>query len=491
MSRQEQIEYMAALHEKLIREARNGLLPFTCATMPSFCPAEFHKYYYSVLTLFAERIIKKAMVFMPPQHGKSEGSTRRCPAYILGKNPDTKIAIVSYSSPKARKFNREIQRIIDSPEYAEIFPETRLNASNITTVSGAWLRNADECEIVGHRGGFKTVGVGGPLTGEPVDVLIMDDIYKDAKTAWSAVVRAAIEDWYDTVAETRLHNDSQQLIVFTRWHELDLAGRLLEQQGIFNPLTNPNGWVVITYPEIKEGVPTEYDPRQDGEALWPERHNLEKLEAVRSRNPHVFESLYQQNPKPLEGLMYENGFKEYEEIPATKKRIVKNYTDTADTGEDFLCSIAYVETEIGNFVLDVLYTPKPMEYTEPNTAAMLTKHGVEIAVIESNNGGRGFARNVESQTRIMGNGKTRFKWFHQGDNKEVRIFSHSAEVQNLTYFPKGWARMWPAFYQSLTTYMKTGKNAHDDAPDALTGTIEQRGKGSGVRKAVFETGTQR
>ena len=291
MTRQEKIEYIAALRERLIREARTDLLPFTRATMPTFDPAEFHVRYYHVLTLFAEGKIKKLMVFMPPQHGKSEGSTRRLPAYILGRNPDNKIAVVSYSAPKARKFNREIQRIIDTPEYAEIFPETRLNSSNITTVAGAWLRNADECEIVGHRGGFKTVGVGGPLTGEPVDTLIMDDIYKDAKTAWSAVVREAIEDWYDTVAETRLHNNSQQLIVFTRWHEKDLAGRLLEQQGIYDPVNNPNGWVVVTYQAIKKGAPTEYDPREEGTALWPERHNLEKLEAIRTRNPHVFLSL--------------------------------------------------------------------------------------------------------------------------------------------------------------------------------------------------------
>ena len=155
---------------------------------------------------------------MPPQHGKSEGSTRRLPSYVLGRKPDTKIAVVSYNAPKARKFNREIQRVIDSPEYHEIFPDTCLNSSNVTTVAGAWLRNADEFEIVGRRGSVKTVGVGGPLTGEPVDMLIMDDIYKDAKSAWSPVVREAIEDWYDTVAETRLYNDSQQLIVFTRWH---------------------------------------------------------------------------------------------------------------------------------------------------------------------------------------------------------------------------------------------------------------------------------
>ena len=260
MSRDERVKYMLALKERLVRESRTDLLRFTLSTMPTFDPADFHRRYYGVLTKFAHKEIKKLMVFMPPQHGKSEGSTRRLPSFILGERPDTRIAIVSYNAPKARKFNREIQRIIDTPEYQEIFPETHLNSSNVTTVAGSWLRNADECEIVGHLGGFKTVGVGGALTGEPVDVLIMDDIYKDAKTAWSSTVREGVSDWYDTVAETRLHNNSQQLIVFTRWHEDDLAGTLLRQQGEYHPTDNPNGWVVVIYQAIKQGAPTDYDP---------------------------------------------------------------------------------------------------------------------------------------------------------------------------------------------------------------------------------------
>jgi len=474
-TREMKTDYFATMEQKLLRQARNTLLAFTVATMPTFAPVDFHKRYYGVLNEFADGHIKKLMVFMPPQHGKSEGSTRRLPAYVLGKNPDKKLAIVSYNAPKARKFNREIQRVIDTPEYGEIFPDTKLNSSNVTTIAGSWLRNADECEIVGRRGGFKTVGVGGPLTGEPVDMLIMDDIYKDAKSAWSKVVRESIDDWYDTVADTRLHNDSQQLIVFTRWHEDDLAGRLLRQQGVYSE-ENPDGWIVVIYPAIKIGKPTEYDPREEGEPLWPERHSLAKLKLARSRNPHVFDSLYQQDPKPAEGLMYEQGFREYDVIPYNRSMIRKNYTDTADTGEDYLCSINYVETETANFVTDVLYTQKPMEYTEPKTAEMVTRDEIRQVVIESNNGGRGFARNVESQCRIMGNNSTRFRWFHQSDNKAVRIFSKSAEVQNLTYFPRGWEKRWPDFHKAVTSYMKVGGNDHDDAPDVLTGMVEQRGK---------------
>lgn len=442
--------------------------------MPTFEPAEFHRRYYQVLTRFAQGEIKKLMVFMPPQHGKSEGSTRRLPAFILGQDPNKRVAVVSYSAPKARKFNREIQRIIDTPEYHEIFPETTLNASNVTTVAGSWLRNADECEIVGHLGGFKTVGVGGALTGEPVDVLIMDDIYKDAKTAWSPIVRESVSDWYDTVAETRLHNKSQQLIVFTRWHEDDLAGTLLRQQGEYHPTDNPNGWVVIVYQAIKQGKPTEYDPREEGEALWEERHSREKLESIRQRNSHVFDSLYQQDPKPSEGLMYEAGFREYAIKPATQYTLRKAYVDTADTGADYLCAIIYDETETANYIVDVLYTQRPMEYTETALAEMLSRHQVGECIVESNNGGRGFQRAVERECRLMGNQRTKFKWFNQTENKAVRINIHSAAVQNLSYMPQGWTKLFPDFAKAITGYLKIGSNAHDDAADALTGTIEKR-----------------
>ena len=456
MQRGDKIRYCKVLKERLIRSSRSDLLRFTLATMPTFRPADFHRRYYKVLTDFAHEKIRKLMVFMPPQHGKSEGSTRRLPAFLLGNDPEKRLAIVSYNAPKARKFNREIQRIIDSPEYHEIFP------------------NADECEIVGHRGSFKTVGVGGALTGEPVDILIMDDIYKDAKTAWSPIVRESVSDWYDTVAETRLHNDSQQLIVFTRWHEDDLAGTLLRQQGVYDPKDNPDGWVVVVYQAIKEGAPTEYDPRKEGEALWEERHSLKQLQTIRTRNPQVFESLYQQDPQPRAGLMYEVGFVEYDIRPATKYLMRKCYVDTADTGADYLCAIIYDETDVGNYIVDVLYTTRPVEYTEPALARMLTKHGVALCIVEANNGGRLFKNNVQTQCRLLKNAKTRFTAFHQTENKDTRIYEHSAMVQNLTYMPRGWKNMFPEFAKAICGYLKAGKNEHDDAPDALTGTIEKR-----------------
>ena len=452
-----------------------NLLSFTRHTLPSFAPAPFHIAYYEVLTRFAMGEIKKLMITMPPQHGKSEGATRRLPAFVLGQDPDKRIAIVSYNAIKARKFNRELQRIMDDDRYYELFPQTLLAGQASYQEQGRrsrnYARNSDECEIIGYQGSFKTIGVGGSLTGEPVDMLIMDDLYKDASSAWSPVIRQNVADWYDTVASTRLHNDSQQLLVFTRWHMEDLAGRLLEQEGVYDPIENPQGWLLVSFPAIQNRPPSEQDPRAEGEPLWPERHSLEKLLEIKGRSPTVFESLYQQNPQPSQGLMYEE-FTCYTDLPSRSYSVA--YIDAADSGADYLCALFYKEAEDGNYITDVLYTKDPMEVTETTLTYMLQQHQVERCHIESNNGGNLFVSNLQQRSWDTGNRLTRFNPFHQNQNKTARIFAASASVQKLIKMPLDWKKRFPKFARDLTGYLRVGTNAHDDAPDALTGSIECR-----------------
>ncbi|WP_404982421.1 phage terminase large subunit [Capnocytophaga granulosa] len=452
-----------------------NLLSFTRHTLPAFAPAPFHIAYYEVLTRFAMGEIKKLMITMPPQHGKSEGATRRLPAFVLGQDPDKRIAIVSYNAIKARKFNRELQRIMDDDRYYELFPQTLLagqaSYQEQRRRSRNYARNSDECEIVGYQGSFKTIGVGGSLTGEPVDMLIMDDLYKDASSAWSPVIRQNVADWYDTVASTRLHNDSQQLLVFTRWHMEDLAGRLLEQEGVYDPIENPQGWLLVSFPAIQNRPPSEQDPRVEGEPLWPERHSLEKLLEIKGRSPTVFESLYQQNPQPSQGLMYEE-FTCYTDLPSRSYSVA--YIDAADSGADYLCALFYKEAEDGNYITDVLYTKDPMEVTETTLTYMLQQHQVERCHIESNNGGNLFVSNLQQRSWDTGNRLTRFNPFHQNQNKTARIFAASASVQKLIKMPLDWKKRFPKFARDLTGYLRVSTNAHDDAPDALTGSIECR-----------------
>ena len=229
------------------------------------------------------------MIFMPPQHGKSEVVSRKFPAWALGRNPKLKIVGSSYSADLAQQFSRAIQRTIDTVEYRQVFPETYLNSQNISTDSRrGYLRNVDIFETVGYGGFYKAVGVGGSLTGTPADIGIIDDPIKDALQAASATYRERIWEWYTDVFLTRLHNDSKIILIQTRWHFDDLAGRLLERE--------PEKWTVVNIPAIREDDGDIEDPREVGAALWPEKHSLERLRDIEKRSPRTFAALYQQRP---------------------------------------------------------------------------------------------------------------------------------------------------------------------------------------------------
>lgn len=470
-----------------IEDSRDNLLKFTKTTFKKFAPKEFHNKFYDILNRFAHKEIKNLITSMPPQHGKSEAATRRLFAFIAGLRPDEKMALVCYSASKAEKFGREIMGIIREKEYKDIFPNVLYPERGYT---GVRANTNKDRESINSIGSMKFVGVEGPLTGDPIDILGMDDLYKDWRDANSPLVQENVWDWYIAVADSRLHNDSQQLITFTRWSNNDLIAKLIslglvvvydgsEKLDDVIAGLRDDQFLMINFPALKVGEPTELDPRQPGEALWEEKHSKKKLESTRLKDPDKFECLHQGNPVNKKGLMYRK-FKTYSELPAIK--IMNNYTDTADTGTDYLCSINYAiplsSVDNHKYVTDVLFTNEPMEKTEPLTAALLKKGNVNVANVESNNGGRGFARNVSTLSKEKGNNRTVIKWFHQSNNKEARIFSESASVNNDIVFPDDWHIRWPEFYQHITTYKKVFKeNKFDDGPDVLTGIIEMENRG--------------
>ena len=431
---------------------------------------EFHKTYYRILDLWAKGIIKNLIITVPSQTGKSQGSTRMLPCYCLGKNPNDKIAVVSYAEDFASGFNLANQRYIDGAPYRLIFPETRLIGEGIT---GKYKRTSSEFEIVNHKGGLKTIGRKGRLTGDPVDKGIIDDVFKNAIEANSPVTRNEIIDFYKNVFIKRLHNDSQQLITFTRWHEDDLIGYLLENQDYIIPETWKDlenvgdKWVYVNFPAIKEDKPTEIDPREPGQVLWPEKHSREKYEKNRLLDEYTFQCMDQGNPTSKEGYLYD--MKTYQILPIATRR-KGNYTDTADMGDDYLCSICY-DVGLDNliYVTDVLYTQKPMEETEPLTAKMLEKNETKEPLIESNNGGRGFARAVQKLVPTI-----KIRWFHQGKNKESRILTNASTVCQNILMPEDWKTRWPVFYQHVKGYKRVfNANKYDDAADTLTGIAER------------------
>ena len=468
--------------EKLKRDnCAPSFIEFAERVYPFLEFTSFHKTYYGVLEAYAEGRIKKLIVSVPPQHGKSVGATTLLPAYMLGLDPDMRIAIASYSGTLASKFNRRVQRILDSKEYAEMFPDTTIKQG---TKPLGYIRTSDEVEIVGYKGELISVGREGSLTGNRVDCFILDDLYKDAMEAQSPVVRENCWEWYTSVVRTRMHNASRELIVFTRWHEEDLIGTLLRNEPCRElcsmadiDAAGADEWLVLNFEALKNSSPTELDPRSEGEALWPEQQSVELLQSKRRLDPVRFEAMYQGHPSSKEGLLYGDNFREYEFLP---RDIVTSacYTDTADAGDDYLCSVAYsVDTDGVIYITDVVYSRESMEHTERLVAAMLTEARTRKVYVESNNGGRGFARSLQ---RLLP--KVKVEWFHQSGNKEARILSNSATVLHTLRMPKDWHHMWPDFYTHLTTFKREFKaNSHDDAADTLTGIVEREVSG-GERK---------
>ena len=442
----------------------------------------FHRTYYRVLEAFAAGRVRRLIVTMPPQHGKSVGATTLLPAYVLGLDPDLRVAIASYSGSLASKFNRRVQRILESREYAAFFPDTSIKQG---ARPPGYIRTADEVEIIGRRGGLLSVGREGSLTGNRVDCFVLDDLYKDALEANSPLVRANCWEWYTSVVRTRMHNTSRELIVFTRWHEEDLIGTLAAREPVEELRTwsqldalPADRWLHLNFEALKTAPPTEIDPRQPGEALWEQQHGAALLEAKRRLDPLQFEAMYQGRPSAREGLLYGLNFAEYDDLPHEIVRRA-NYTDTADTGDDYLCSVCYaVDADGVIYVTDAVYSREPMETTEPLVGEMLVRSDTRQAAVESNNGGRGFARAVQALAPGV-----RVEWFHQSANKEARILSNSATALHLVRWPRGWNLRWPELYAHLTTYRRKFRaNRWHDAADVVTGIVEREAAGRGQKR---------
>lgn len=445
-----------------------------------FIIAPHHRRIFEALQDVVDGKCTRLIINIAPRYSKTEIVVKSFISWAFAINPKSRFIHLSYSDMLVTDNSRTIQEIMSEPLYTRYFPESALLSNRIsgtkweTSSGGGLYAVSTQGQVTGFGAGEVDQEIADEVTrmgreNEPVfsGAIVIDDPIKPEE-ALSDNVRERINQRFENTIRNRVNSrNTPIIIIMQRLHEHDLCGYLQESE--------PDEWRVLSLPCIY------IDEQGEEQPLWPHKHTLEELRKIESVNSFVFETQYMQNPKPIEGLMYSSGFREYERIPISGKMIRKNYTDTADTGADYLCSICYTETETACYVEDVLYTKKPMEYTEPATAEMMTKQKTQLSAIEGNNGGRGFARAVEAQMRLMGNKKTRVTTFTQSANKAVRIFSKSAEVQNMIYFPVGWTRRWPEFATAVLGYRKEGNrkhNAHDDAPDTLTGMVEKFGQGN-------------
>ena len=307
----------------------------------------------------------------------------------------------------------------------------------------------------------------------------------------SPVIRQGAWDWYTSVVRTRLHNRSQELIVFTRWHEEDIIGRLEESEKIVDVRTwkdlegiDEDVWVRLNFQAIKTGEPYELDPRKAGTALWPQMHSLESLVSQRKLDPVKFECLHQGNPSSGEAHLYHD-FKTYVDKDEWGQLIRKGCcVDVADEGTDDTVSICYEIRKSGQnlyneqkrrfepllfaLVTDIIMTDENMDVTQVIVPAQINREGVQRVWIEANNGGSGFEKTVRKKVRC----ETRP--FTQHGNKESRIITNAANVNNQIIMPVGWEDRYPRAYNHIMRFLRDfSANEHDDMEDCLTLVYEK------------------
>lgn len=391
---------------------------------------------------------KVCVINMPPRHGKSR-TAGKFVEWVLGTNPNEKIMTGSYNEDLSSSFAKSVRDTIASEKtegvivYNDIFPNTKIKDGEATQKKWA---------LAGSKvSNYLATSPTGTATGFGCTIMIIDDLIKNAKEAYNENTLKNHIDWFNNTMLSRTENGFKLIIIMTRWSSNDLAGYILE---------NYSNVRHINYKAVQK----------DGSMLCEDVLSKEDYEfKTKNMNKDIVYANYQQEPIDVKNRLYTT-FKTYEKLPPA--HYVMNYTDTADEGDDYLCSIDYQMYNNEYYILDVIFTQEPMEVTEPAVAKMLTKDNVGNANIESNNGGRGFARNVQKELKQLKNTHTKVNWFHQGENKIARILSNSTGVMNNIYFPINWEDRWPEFAKHLKHYVRTGKNEHDDAEDCLTGVYE-------------------
>ncbi len=428
-----------------------------------FVVSEHHKIMCDALDRVISGDLTRLIINIAPRYGKTELAVKNFIAHSLGINPKARFIHLSYADDLALDNSEEIKDIVVSEDFQDLYG---IKIKKDSKAKKKWYTD--------QGGGVYATSAGGQVTGfgagkvdeedeEGLDfidngfggAIVIDDPIKP-EDADSPIVRDRVNARFDSTIRNRVNSRKTPIIIIMqRLHENDLCGHLIKNE--------PNVWEVINMPCIKE----------DGSPLWEFKHTLEELQELKRIDETVFDRQYMQNPINQRNLLYKT-FGVYETLPQLNVR--KAYVDTADKGEDYTCAIAYGVPQDKEddflYVLDILYSPDSMETTEPLTIDFLINNSINNVDIESNNGGRGFARVIRK-----GVGNMTINDFHQSANKEARIMSNSATVNRRLLFPLNWKYRYPEVYEHVRSYKINFKsNKTDDIQDVMTGVIEKSSK---------------
>jgi predicted phage terminase large subunit-like protein len=399
--------------------------------------------------------IKRLMVWMPPRHGKSLLCSQYFPAWYVGAFRKRYI-LASYEATFAATWGRLARDVLT--EYGPLVFDPPARVSQSSSAADHWeLEGA-----AGQYGVMQTAGVGGALTGKGAAILSIDDPVKNAEEAASPVMREKAWQWWTSTAYTRLEPDGGVLIIQTRWHELDLSGRILEENG------GTRGWEVLSLPAIAEQDEriemSEGDvyTRGEGEPLWPGRFGHGELARIREDvGTRVWASLYQQRPAPASGSVWHlEWWRRYPELPALET-VTLSVDSAFETGvaNDYSVIAAWGANATGHYLLDVWRKRVAYPQLKAGIIDMAAKHRPNAVLIEKKASGHSAIQELSADTTLPIIG------IEPKGSKVSRAeaASPTAEAGNC-YIPvqAEWLKDW------LDEHTGFPHAAHDDCPDTTS-----------------------
>lgn len=500
MTREQKIKLIMLKREKKIRKARKDFWEFCKLMSPVLPPSANPKYpnreklyqdenrdYLKELAralqdiyernLFKEdgEAYKHIMISMPPRHGKSY-TVQLFELWVFGQDPSSRVATVSYSSDFAEDFSEflrdKIQEKRESNDltsfvYSDIFPEVRLKQS--AKAKKKWA-------LEGYHSSYKGVGFDAGITGKGYTLMVFDDPHKDSEEAYNDDLLDKKYKKYTGTFKNRLEGDGMRIIIQTRWSDNDIIGRISKaEEGKHY------------YKIVQKACNNEDKAIRGLEAPQMLCDYILTFEEYKERktddDPIIFMANNQQELIDKKGALYQN-LKHWKELPKDQHgnllfEDIVAYIDTADKGEDYLAGVVAGKYQGFLYVLDLIYTQEPMEITESIVAEALVRNKVNQCVIEANNGGSIFARNIRKMLwDKYRSRKPSIQDIPQTKNKETRILSNAHMISENVFFPPDAKIKYPDAWNSIVMFKRIGKNKHDDIEDALTGLWERFGEGN-------------
>lgn len=405
------------------------------------------------LQAVADGKIKKLAISLPPRAGKSYIISMFC-AWMLGKNPTGSIMRNSYAATLAEKFSKDIRDgIFDNPKFRKVFPNAAV--SKKSSAVDAWSMAGNT------QPSYFCAGVGGAITGFGCKTLaILDDPIKNIEEALSETVIEGVWNWYTSTHLSRLETGCPEIHIATRWSKRDPIGRL----------TDPDSEYYVKGMEVITIAALDGKGKSFCELI---KTTKEYHEIRRITDPFIWEAEFMQHPIEEKGLLFPpSDLKRFRGVLKNSDGVIA-YTDTADAGSDYLCSIIAYRYGDKTYVDDVVFSQDGMEITLPQVMLKLIKHKCSSVMVESNNGGVNFARELRNKMREK-SAACAVQWHPNTKNKETRILVQSAYIKEYFYFRDDYepGSDYDKFMRQFTGYVKLGRNTHDDACDAVTGLAE-------------------